>query len=133
VGAAYTRASIWVSAGVGMACAAGMPVVATAVTALHLVTILLLAPLGRTLPTPDRRRVLAVRYHDGEGVLRTVLATATATSSRGPRIIPITNGASGTPYSVRSQPLTGPADLWCPGHPKAERQGGGWLDKLLRR
>ncbi|RZT27539.1 putative Mg2+ transporter-C (MgtC) family protein [Kribbella sp. VKM Ac-2569] len=72
-----TAATIWVSAGVGMACAAGMPVVATAVTGLHLVTILLLAPLGRILPTPDRRRVLAVRYHDGEGVLRTVLATAT--------------------------------------------------------
>jgi putative Mg2+ transporter-C (MgtC) family protein len=72
-----TAATIWVSAGVGMACAAGMPVVATVVTGLHLVTICLLAPLGRRLPTRDRRRVLAVRYHDGEGVLRTVLATAT--------------------------------------------------------
>ncbi|TCC26941.1 MgtC/SapB family protein [Kribbella speibonae] len=72
-----TAATVWVSAGVGMACAAGMPVIATAVTGLHLVTIFGLAPLGRIVPTTDRRRALIVRYHDGEGVLRTVLATAT--------------------------------------------------------
>ena len=26
-----------------------------------------------------------------------------------------------------------PADQWCPGHPKAERTGGGLLSRLLRR
>ena len=26
-----------------------------------------------------------------------------------------------------------PTDQWCPGHPKSERQGGSWLDKLLGR
>ncbi|MFI5706514.1 MgtC/SapB family protein [Kribbella sp. NPDC051620] len=72
-----TAATIWVSAAIGMACAAGMPVIATALTGLHLVTIFGLAPLGRVLPTTDRRQVLAVRYHEGDGVLRTVLATAT--------------------------------------------------------
>jgi len=71
-----TAATIWVSAGVGMACAAGMPILASAVTGLHLVTIFLLAPLGRVFPTPDRRRVVAVRYQDGVGALRDVLATA---------------------------------------------------------
>jgi hypothetical protein len=26
-----------------------------------------------------------------------------------------------------------PAEQWCPGHPKSERSGGSWLDKLLGR
>lgn len=26
-----------------------------------------------------------------------------------------------------------PADQWCSGHPKSERQRGSWLDKLLGR
>ena len=26
-----------------------------------------------------------------------------------------------------------PSDQWCPGHPKAERQGDSWLGKLLGR
>jgi hypothetical protein len=26
-----------------------------------------------------------------------------------------------------------PAGQWCPGHPKSDRQGGSWLDKLLGR
>ncbi|ACQ79084.1 MgtC/SapB transporter [Beutenbergia cavernae DSM 12333] len=72
-----TAATIWVSAAVGMACGAGMPVLAIATTGLHLAAIFVLAPIGRALPTPDRRRLVAVRYRDGEGVLRSVLATAT--------------------------------------------------------
>ena len=26
-----------------------------------------------------------------------------------------------------------PADLWCPGHPRDERQGGGLFGRLFRR
>lgn len=26
-----------------------------------------------------------------------------------------------------------PASQWCPGHPAAERQGGGWFSRLLGR
>jgi hypothetical protein len=28
---------------------------------------------------------------------------------------------------------TVPADLWCPGHPRAERSTGGWLHRLWKR
>jgi putative Mg2+ transporter-C (MgtC) family protein len=36
------------------------------------------ARLGRFLPSPDRHRLLTVRYDDGPGVLRSILSTATS-------------------------------------------------------
>lgn len=71
-----TAATIWVSAAIGMACGAGMPAVAVAVTALHLLVALVVSPLTDRLPTRDRNRVLTVRYLDGRGVLRSVLAAS---------------------------------------------------------
>ncbi|MEE6274506.1 MgtC/SapB family protein [Georgenia wangjunii] len=72
-----TAATIWVVAAVGMAAGAGLPVLAIAATALHLVAALVLAPIARHMPTVDRDRVLELRYTDGHGVLRTILETAT--------------------------------------------------------
>ncbi|WP_193103869.1 MgtC/SapB family protein [Brachybacterium sp. FME24] len=74
-----TAATIWVAAAVGMACGAGMLSLAIVLTALHLVTLFLVAPLIRRLPDPDRKRLLRITYSDGAGVLRDVLSTATAT------------------------------------------------------
>jgi len=73
-----TAATIWMTAAIGMACGAGMPVLAVAATALHLVAVGPFARVARFLPSPDRRRIVAVRYDDGAGVLRSILATATS-------------------------------------------------------
>lgn len=73
-----TAATVWVAAAVGMACGAGMLSLGIALTALHLLTLFVFAPLVRRLPDPDRKRMLRVTYADGAGVLREVLAAATA-------------------------------------------------------
>lgn len=73
-----TAATVWVSAAVGMACGSGMLSLGITLTALHLITLFLVAPLVRQLPGPDARRLLRVTYVDGKGVLRDVLATATS-------------------------------------------------------
>ena len=72
-----TAASIWVTAAVGMAAGAGMITLAAGLTAIHLISVILLAPLVRRIPTQDRRKVLRVSYLDGRGALRTILSTAT--------------------------------------------------------
>ncbi|WP_405062641.1 MgtC/SapB family protein [Kribbella sp. NBC_01505] len=72
-----TAATIWMTAAIGMACGAGMPILAVAATLLHLLAVGPFGWLGRRLPSPDRRRVVTVRYDDGAGVLRAILATAT--------------------------------------------------------
>ncbi|MGO1851200.1 MgtC/SapB family protein [Microbacterium sp.] len=73
-----TAATVWVAAAVGMACGAGLLALAAALTVLHLVTLFVVAPVVRRLPTPDRHRVLRITYIDGGGVLRDVLEAATA-------------------------------------------------------
>jgi putative Mg2+ transporter-C (MgtC) family protein len=73
-----TAATIWMTAAIGMACGAGMPILALAATMMHLVAVGPLARLTRFLPSPDRRKLLTVRYVDGAGVLRAILATATS-------------------------------------------------------
>lgn len=70
-----TAASIWVTAAVGMACGAGMPLIALATTLLHLVTVILLTGLGRRLRASRRDRVFLVQYKEGTGALRGVLST----------------------------------------------------------
>lgn len=47
-----TAATIWVAAAVGMACGAGMLSLGVLLTGLHLVTLFLVAPLVRRLPSP---------------------------------------------------------------------------------
>ncbi|WP_225754386.1 MgtC/SapB family protein [Actinotalea sp. Marseille-Q4924] len=73
-----TAATIWVAAAVGMACGAGMVLMAASLTVMHLLTLTVLATLVHKIPTGDRKRTLRIRYVDGRGVLRSVLATTTA-------------------------------------------------------
>jgi putative Mg2+ transporter-C (MgtC) family protein len=73
-----TAATIWMTAAIGMACGAGMPVLAAAATLMHLIAVGPLARLGKFLPSPDRRKLVTVRYVDGAGVLRAILSTATS-------------------------------------------------------
>src|SRR5829696_4943490 len=44
-----TAASIWLTAAIGMACGAGMPALAVMATAFHLLTVTVLAKLGRRI------------------------------------------------------------------------------------
>jgi putative Mg2+ transporter-C (MgtC) family protein len=72
-----TAASIWVTASIGMASGAGLPVLAIAATALYLVAVVLLTHLGRRIPTIDKGRVFVLQYKEGRGVLGLILTRAT--------------------------------------------------------
>ncbi len=69
-----TAAIVWLTAAVGMACGAGLPVLALFVTALHFVVVFAFPliverlPKSRWTPSP-----LQVTYEDGRGILRDVL------------------------------------------------------------
>lgn len=74
-----TAAVVWLTAGVGMACGAGLPLLAVAVTGMHYIVTFGLGPLARRLPQ-SRTATSTVRltYEDGRGVLRRVLQACTA-------------------------------------------------------
>jgi putative Mg2+ transporter-C (MgtC) family protein len=73
-----TAAIVWLTAAVGMACGAGLPILALFVTALHFVVVFAFPfiverlPKSRWTPSP-----LQVTYEDGRGILRQVLVTCT--------------------------------------------------------
>lgn len=76
-----TAAAIWVTAAIGAAAGAGLPLLAAAATAAYLVVALAFPILSRRLPSAGTAvSTLRVRYPDGRGVLRDVLQ---ATTSRG--------------------------------------------------
>jgi len=77
-----TAATIWLVAAVGMACGAGLPLVATAVTAAYLLLIPLLAMLTARMPRAPAQSVLLLRYREGQGVLRSIFTTATGLGYR---------------------------------------------------
>ena len=72
-----TAATIWVSAAVGMACGAGMVSLGAVLTIFHLITLFVIAPAVRKIPSVDRNRVMHIDYADGQGVLRQILEIAT--------------------------------------------------------
>lgn len=73
-----TAASIWVTAAVGAAAGAGLPILAAETTVAFLIVTTLLPPLARRLPRPPATASdLLIRYADGHGVLRRLLQTAT--------------------------------------------------------
>lgn len=69
-----TAATVWVTAGVGMAYAAGLPVLALGVTAANFIVVFGYTRLRRTLGIDTGPSELALNYRDGEGALRSVLA-----------------------------------------------------------
>jgi putative Mg2+ transporter-C (MgtC) family protein len=73
-----TAAVVWLTAAVGMACGAGLPILALAVTAGHFVIVLGFPYVAARLPksrwTPS---LLQVSYEDGREILRDVLITCT--------------------------------------------------------
>jgi putative Mg2+ transporter-C (MgtC) family protein len=75
-----TAATIWLTAGVGMAAGAGLPILACLVTGAHFVVVYGFTPLVRRLDAlagTVRQSVLHISYRDREGILRQVLADCT--------------------------------------------------------
>jgi putative Mg2+ transporter-C (MgtC) family protein len=74
-----TAAVVWVTAAVGMAAGAGLPVLALVATAGHFLVVLCFAPLAARLPGSTRLPVgIRVTYADGQGILRRLLARSTS-------------------------------------------------------
>jgi putative Mg2+ transporter-C (MgtC) family protein len=73
-----TAAIVWLTAAIGMACGAGLPVLALAVTAGHFVIVFGFPVIAVRLPksrwTPS---LLQICYYDGQEVLREVLVRCT--------------------------------------------------------
>ncbi len=73
-----TAATVWLTAAVGMACGAGLAILALAATLAYFVTALVYVRLAAWLPrAPDAVFALRIVYEDGRGILRDVLATCT--------------------------------------------------------
>ncbi|MGH9028973.1 MAG: MgtC/SapB family protein [Acidimicrobiales bacterium] len=73
-----TAAAIWVTAAVGAAAGAGLPVLAVVATGIYLIVAFVFTPLTRLLPSSATAvSVVRVSYPDGRGILRQVLETAT--------------------------------------------------------
>jgi putative Mg2+ transporter-C (MgtC) family protein len=73
-----TAASVWLTAALGMACGAGLPVLAVATTIGHFIIMLVFPRLLQYLPR-ERRAAAKIRisYKDGLGLLRIILITCT--------------------------------------------------------
>jgi putative Mg2+ transporter-C (MgtC) family protein len=73
-----TATIVWVTAAIGMACGAGLAVLAVAVTAAHFVVVLAFPQLAARLPRSSHIGYrLRVIYADGQGILRQILAEST--------------------------------------------------------
>lgn len=74
-----TAATVWETAGIGMACGAGLWLAGIAVTVMHFIIVFALTPLARRIG-PQRSRdtiVLEVVYESGQGVMRRVINAMT--------------------------------------------------------
>jgi putative Mg2+ transporter-C (MgtC) family protein len=70
-----TAAIVWMTAAVGMACGAGLALLALVVTAMHFVVVFGYTALTARLPRGSGLRIV---YADGRGILRDVMAEATS-------------------------------------------------------
>ncbi len=74
-----SAASIWVTAAIGAAAGAGLPVLAIVATGIYFVVALVFPEVTRRLPRSSTAiSVLRVRYPDGRGILRQLLQVATS-------------------------------------------------------
>lgn len=71
-----TAAIVWESAAVGMACGAGLPLLALVVVGFHFLTVWGFTKLGEHLPDIEPSRLL-LTYEEGRGVLRGALEVCT--------------------------------------------------------
>jgi putative Mg2+ transporter-C (MgtC) family protein len=81
-----TAATVWLTAAVGMACGAGLPILAIAVTFGHFVVVFVFPSIERRLPKSRwAPSSLQISYQDGRGVLREVLECCTGSEFGQPR------------------------------------------------
>ncbi len=109
-----TAATGWLVAAVGMACGAGLPVVAVAATAGHFLITRGFPPLARA--TARRRReppTLRLGYADGQGVLRVALTACTRRgwAVRGVQVTQEGLDPAGTRVAAVTLQLDGRGDL----------------------
>lgn len=95
-----TAAAVWETAAIGMAAAAGLTMLACAVTALHFVIVLGYPALSRWLGTDRTPAGFNVVYEEHRGVLRDLLALCTA---RGWSITSLTTTAIPEDAPTRSE------------------------------
>jgi putative Mg2+ transporter-C (MgtC) family protein len=73
-----TAAIVWVTCAIGMACGAGLALLAVVVTACHFIVVFLFPLIAARLPVSGEvPHELRVVYEDGRGILRSILSTAT--------------------------------------------------------
>jgi putative Mg2+ transporter-C (MgtC) family protein len=100
-----TAAAVWVTAAVGAACGAGLPVLAVAATVIYFIVAVTFPALTSRLPhSSSVISVIRVRYPDGQGILREVLQLAT---NRGFALSEISTEADGyrrAPSTTSSDP-----------------------------
>jgi putative Mg2+ transporter-C (MgtC) family protein len=73
-----TAASVWLTAALGMACGAGLPVLAVATTIGHFIIMFVFPMLIRVLPRTRKLPIpITISYEDGRGLLRTILIACT--------------------------------------------------------
>jgi putative Mg2+ transporter-C (MgtC) family protein len=111
-----TAAIVWLTAAVGMACGAGLPILALFVTALHFVVVFVFPQIVERLPrsrwTPSP---LQLTYEDGRGILREVLVACTQQDFAVSRVRVERDS------SVDSQTPQGPAEPGEPARPAHKR------------
>ena len=74
-----TAAAVWVTAAVGSAAGAGLPVLAALTTGIYLLVATVFKTLGQRLPgAATGVRTVRARYPQGRGILATLLQTATS-------------------------------------------------------
>lgn len=112
-----TAAIVWVTAAIGMACGAGLIVLALVATAGHFVVVLVYPAIARRLPRTSHTEAIAhIVYRQREGILRTILANCT---SRGFAVIgihtredePDLNARNAVEVTLELEGATGPIDL----------------------
>jgi putative Mg2+ transporter-C (MgtC) family protein len=110
-----TAAIVWVTAAIGMACGAGLVVLALFATAMHFVIVFFYRWLAAVLP---RSRYvgygLRVTYEDGRGILRQILAQCT---DRGFEIAQV--ATQQIEHDIGGKPAVG-VELEVRGQPSAE-------------
>jgi len=73
-----TAAIVWITAAIGMACGAGLAVLALVVTGGHFVVVFLYPELAARLPpSRDMNFGFRVLYQDGRGILRQIITEST--------------------------------------------------------
>lgn len=71
-----TAATVWLSAGLGMACGANMFTLAAYAIFLHFLVVFAIGPLMNRLPSANRNMRTVIEYESGHGVMRRILSVA---------------------------------------------------------